>query len=94
MVLPGRLGGRVGRRRVYIEPPFFGAGVFFGHELRDRLDAGGEFFLSNAVIGGVYALRLCVVNFRTSLEDMERLPEEVKRLGAKLDGELRPLDLK
>jgi glutamate/tyrosine decarboxylase-like PLP-dependent enzyme len=61
--------------------------------LRDRLEAGGDYFLSNAVIDGIYALRLCVVNFRTSLEDMERLPEVVARLGSELDGDLRPSSL-
>jgi len=50
-------------------------------ELLDRLQRGGEVFVSNAVIGGRYALRACIVNFHTSLADVEALPEIVVRVG-------------
>jgi len=39
-------------------------------------------------------LRACIVNFRTSLADIQALPGIITRLGAELDGELRPEDLK
>jgi glutamate/tyrosine decarboxylase-like PLP-dependent enzyme len=62
-------------------------------ELLASLKASGEAFLSNAEIGGTFALRACVVNFRTSLEDIEALPEIVIRHGREVDAELRPAEL-
>jgi len=59
-------------------------------ELVSRLQAGGEVFISNAIIDGAYALRACVVNFRTTLADIEALPGIVIRLGRAVDGEMRP----
>ncbi|HSA57209.1 MAG TPA: aminotransferase class V-fold PLP-dependent enzyme [Gemmatimonadaceae bacterium] len=49
--------------------------------LLSRLQAGGEAFVSNAVIDGKYALRACIVNFRTRRDDVEALPEIVVREG-------------
>lgn len=59
-------------------------------ELLTRLQRGGEAYLSNAVIGGKYALRACIVNFRTTLQDVRELPPLVVRLGKELDREMRP----
>ena len=59
-------------------------------EILTRLQQGGEAYLSNAVIRGKYALRACIVNFRTTLEDVEAVPELVVRIGRQADGELRP----
>jgi aromatic-L-amino-acid/L-tryptophan decarboxylase len=50
-------------------------------EILSRIELGGEMFLSNAVMNDRFALRACIVNFRTSLEDVEALPEYVVRLG-------------
>ena len=58
-------------------------------ELLTRLQQGGEAYLSNAVIGGKYALRACIVNFRTTLEDVEAVAELVVRIGREVDGERR-----
>ena len=59
-------------------------------ELLDRIEGSGEAFFSNAVIEGKFALRLCVVNFRTTLKDIEALPALITRLGREVDGVLRP----
>jgi glutamate/tyrosine decarboxylase-like PLP-dependent enzyme len=59
-------------------------------ELLDRLQRGGETFLSNAVVGGHYVLRACIVNFYTSQTDAEALPDIVTRIGRTVDAELRP----
>jgi aromatic-L-amino-acid/L-tryptophan decarboxylase len=59
-------------------------------ELLTLLQAGGEVYLSNAVIHGKFALRACIVNFRTTLEDIEALVSIVVRMGKALDLELRP----
>ena len=58
-------------------------------ELLRRLKLGGETFLSNAVVAGRYLLRACIVNFRTTLEDVEAVPGIVVRAGRALDRELR-----
>ena len=66
-------------------------------ELLDRLQRGGEAFVSNAVVGGRYVLRACIVNFHTARADVEAVPEIVVRIGRTVDAELRrhegaPLD--
>jgi glutamate/tyrosine decarboxylase-like PLP-dependent enzyme len=58
-------------------------------EILDRLQRGGEAFVSNAVIDGHYALRACIVNFHTSLADVEALPEIVARIGRAAHARLR-----
>jgi glutamate/tyrosine decarboxylase-like PLP-dependent enzyme len=62
-------------------------------ELLSRLQRGGEAFLSNAVVRETFLLRACIVNFRTSLEDIEALPLLVTRLGREVDAALRPIEL-
>jgi aromatic-L-amino-acid decarboxylase len=68
------------------------------NELNEKILTGlqysGEAFLSNAVIQGTYLLRVCIVNFRTSLEDVRALPEIVTRIGSRIDASLRPDYLK
>jgi len=58
-------------------------------ELLTRLQQGGEAYLSNAVIDGKYALRACIVNFRTTVEDVRSVAELVARIGREVDGERR-----
>jgi glutamate/tyrosine decarboxylase-like PLP-dependent enzyme len=59
-------------------------------ELLDRLQRGGETFVSNAVVSGRYLLRACIVNFHTARADVEAVPEIVARVGRLVDAELRP----
>jgi glutamate/tyrosine decarboxylase-like PLP-dependent enzyme len=59
-------------------------------ELLTELQNSGEAFISNALIGEKYLLRSCIVNFRTSLEDVRALPDIVTRLGSEVDSALRP----
>ncbi len=63
-------------------------------ELLTRLQNSGEAYLSNAVIHGNFALRVCIVNFRTSLADIEALLPLVVRIGEEADLELRPEGLR
>ncbi len=56
-------------------------------ELLDRIQKSGEGFLSNAIIGGKFALRLCIVNFRTTAQDVEELAELVVKLGREVSSE-------
>jgi aromatic-L-amino-acid/L-tryptophan decarboxylase len=59
-------------------------------ELLTRLQNSGEAFLSNAVIHGRFALRACIVNFRTELADVEALLPLLVRVGNELDSSSRP----
>lgn len=56
-------------------------------ELLDRLQRGGEVFISNAIVDGRFALRACIVNFRTTLADVEALPGIVVGAGETVSGE-------
>jgi glutamate/tyrosine decarboxylase-like PLP-dependent enzyme len=59
-------------------------------ELLNRLQKSGEALISNAVVGGTFLLRACIVNFRTSMEDIEALPILVTRIGREVDAIMRP----
>jgi len=61
--------------------------------LVERLMGEGELFVSNAVVGGRYLLRACIVNFRTSASDVDAVVEIVVRRGRAIDAERRPPDL-
>jgi glutamate/tyrosine decarboxylase-like PLP-dependent enzyme len=50
-------------------------------ELLSRVERSGEAFLSNAVVHGRFALRACIVNFRTSQADIEALLPLLARIG-------------
>lgn len=52
--------------------------------LLNVLQQGGEVFLSNALVAGSYCLRACIVNFRTSPQDIYETIEIVVREGRKL----------
>ena len=54
----------------------------------------GDAFLSNAFVEGRYMLRVCIVNFRTTLKDVAVVPNLVVRHGKELDASLRPSLLK
>ena len=59
----------------------------------DRIQTGGEAFVSNAVLGGRYVLRACVVNFHSRSSDMQAVAELSARIGREVDAELRPAGL-
>lgn len=63
-------------------------------ELLTRLQNSGEAYLSNAVIRGKFALRACIVNFRTSSDDVRALPPLVVSVGREVDAALRPKNLR
>jgi len=52
------------------------------------LENSGQAFCSNALVGGKYALRFCIVNFRTSTDDIKAVPHLVLRLGGQAHAEL------
>jgi glutamate/tyrosine decarboxylase-like PLP-dependent enzyme len=59
--------------------------------LLSAVEKSGEAFLSNAVVGGRFVLRACIVNFHTSLGDIEALPPLLSRLGKDADTALGPV---
>jgi glutamate/tyrosine decarboxylase-like PLP-dependent enzyme len=58
-------------------------------ELLTHLQNSGEGYLSNAIVVGKFALRVCIVNFRTTLADVNALLPLVIRIGKELDLVLR-----
>ncbi len=57
--------------------------------LLDELQAGGEVFLSNAVIHEKYCLRVCIVNFRTSEDDINEILKTIVTAGRRVDSKFR-----
>jgi glutamate/tyrosine decarboxylase-like PLP-dependent enzyme len=57
-------------------------------ELLTTLQRRGEMFVSNALLDDRFLLRACVVNFRTTLSDIEALPEIVVRTGRQVFAEI------
>jgi glutamate/tyrosine decarboxylase-like PLP-dependent enzyme len=58
-------------------------------EILSRIQKTGKLYPSNAVVNGKFALRFCIVNFRTSIEDIYSVLPIVKRIGKETDRELR-----
>ena len=58
-------------------------------DLLTRLQDGGQLYLSNALIDEQFALRSCIVNFRTTEADVDAVPEIVVREGRRLHEEKR-----
>jgi len=54
-------------------------------EILNQLQRGGEVFVSNAIVDGDYFLRACIVNFRTTLTDINALLDIVVRIGGHID---------
>ena len=58
------------------------------HSLLSAIENSGQAFCSNAVVEGKYALRFCIVNFRTTAGDVEAMSQLVVRLGGQVHAEL------
>jgi aromatic-L-amino-acid decarboxylase len=78
--VPERLVGRLGQEGAEEELDAM------NHELLEQIERSGEYFVSQAVVNGQFALRMCIVNFRTTVKDIDGFPEFVRRLA----GEDRP----
>jgi glutamate/tyrosine decarboxylase-like PLP-dependent enzyme len=57
--------------------------------LLNKLQHGGEAFLSNALVSGKYCLRACIVNFRTTEKDIEEIADIIVREGRIMHEELK-----
>jgi len=58
-------------------------------EILVRTQKAGEVFVSNAVIGGRYLLRACIVNFHTDDADVVAAIDVIARVGGEVDRSLR-----
>src|SRR6266496_1006302 len=56
----------------------------FNERLLIALQRDGSSYLSNATLGGRFALRGCILNYRTTLEDMEILLDDLRRVATSL----------
>ena len=61
--------------------------------LMTELQLGGRVFPSNAVLDGRFALRACIVNFRTEMADIDALIDQTVTTGAGLHARASCLDL-
>lgn len=52
-------------------------------KILNKLQTGGEAFLSNAIVNEKYCLRACIVNFRTSQKDIMEIVDIIIRVGRK-----------
>jgi aromatic-L-amino-acid/L-tryptophan decarboxylase len=57
--------------------------------LMTEIQLDGRAFCSNAVLHGRFALRICIVNFRTEASDLDALLDVAAELGARIDDEMR-----
>jgi aromatic-L-amino-acid decarboxylase len=62
--------------------------------LMAEMQVDGRVFLSNAVLGDRFVLRVCIVNFRTEAEDIDATLDVAAEIGARVDAELRPAELR
>jgi glutamate/tyrosine decarboxylase-like PLP-dependent enzyme len=54
-----------------------------------EIQAGGDFYVSNAIVGNKYLLRACIVNFRTLQQDIEAIPGLVVAAGRRFHEQMR-----
>jgi aromatic-L-amino-acid decarboxylase len=57
--------------------------------LLEQLQRTGDVFVSNAVVGGRYLLRACIVNFHTDRGDIDAVPAIVDAAGLAIDARMR-----
>jgi hypothetical protein len=59
-----------------------------------EIQLDGRVYISNAILGDRFVLRSCIVNFRTEADDLDAVLDVAAELGNRLDGELRPQELR
>ncbi len=62
-------------------------------EILTRIQKSGRGYPSNAIVNGKFALRVCIVNFRTTEEDILSLPALAVAAGNEVDAEMRTHEL-
>jgi glutamate/tyrosine decarboxylase-like PLP-dependent enzyme len=64
------------------------------NRLMTTIQHDGRAFCSNALLDGRWALRACIVNYRTESEDVDELLAAAVELGRRIDREIRPPSLR
>lgn len=75
----------------YVPPGLDAASEYLNRlnrSLLAKIQASGELYVSNAIVGGDYLLRACVVNFRTTAADIDAIAEAVVAIGREVHGQL------
>ena len=62
---------------------------FLNEQILNNIQIKGEVFVSNAIIEGMYCLRMCIVNFRTLESDIQMLIDVLLREGKECDRQYR-----
>jgi aromatic-L-amino-acid/L-tryptophan decarboxylase len=79
--VPLHFDGHISEKEAYLN--------ILNEALLNELQKGGEVFLSNAIVNGLYCLRACIVNFRTSEKDIEEIIKIVTREGSAMHKKLQ-----
>jgi aromatic-L-amino-acid decarboxylase len=58
-------------------------------EILAELQRDGRVYVSNAVIGQTFALRACIVNFRTSSQDVAEVIRATVEIGRRVDAQMQ-----
>lgn len=58
----------------------------FNRRLMLEVQRDGDAYLSNAMVGSAFALRACIVNYRTSSSDVNRLLTTIRRVADRIAG--------
>ena len=56
-------------------------------QIMHAVQRGGQAYVSNATIGGKFALRACITNFRTTRADIDRTVEIIRETARRIGGE-------
>jgi len=54
--------------------------------LLERLQLGGEAFITSTELGGRFVLRACIVNYRSTRDDLDRMLDAIRALARELGG--------
>jgi glutamate/tyrosine decarboxylase-like PLP-dependent enzyme len=80
-------------RFVHASAPDEGSAAALNRALLERLQVGGEAFLTSTELHGRFVLRACIVNYRSTREDVDRMLAEVRRLGTEITAASRSVAL-
>jgi hypothetical protein len=54
--------------------------------LLERLQLGGEAFITSTELGSRFVLRACIVNYRSTRDDLDRMLDAIRALARELGG--------
>jgi len=60
------------------------AAATLNRALLERLQLGGEAFMTSTELRGRFVLRACIVNYRSTRKDIDRMLEAIRAIGREL----------